>query len=161
MHCWEPSWWWVPQFQDLFCTLKINWTERETVDQLKPSYFKKQPFYHHFYLPEVNIQVQNGHKVLGRLVSCISEMGLAYWVLYDHFRYLYLLQVSKNDDEKRCFLKNLALAASCQKVQKSDFQSQFSNLKMMSIFPFFFHWKISISAHIFGVWHFLATSIIK
>ena len=31
---------------------------------LKPNYFKKQRFYHYFYFPEVNKQVQNGHGVV-------------------------------------------------------------------------------------------------
>ena len=34
-------------------------------------------FIHHFYLPEVNIQVQNDHGVLARLVSLILDFGLA------------------------------------------------------------------------------------
>ena len=33
--------------------------------------------HHHFYLPEVDIQVQNGKGVLGSLVSSILDMGLA------------------------------------------------------------------------------------
>ena len=34
---------------------------------LKPNCFKKQRFFHHFYLTEVIIQVQNGHGVFDRL----------------------------------------------------------------------------------------------
>ena len=33
-------------------------------------------FHHHFYLPEVHIQVQNGHGVLSRLLPCILDMYL-------------------------------------------------------------------------------------
>jgi hypothetical protein len=36
-------------------------------------------------------------------------MELARQVLHGHFESAYLLQVSKNDDKKRCFLKYLAL----------------------------------------------------
>ena len=59
---------------------------------LKPNYSKKQP-------------VRNGHGLLSRLVLCILNMGLAYSVLNVHFGPVYLLQVSKNDDEEHCFLK--------------------------------------------------------
>ena len=62
-------------------------------------------FHHHFNLPEVNIQVQNGHGVLNRLVPCLKRIKLAFQVLHGHFEPVYLRQVSKNDDEKRCFLK--------------------------------------------------------
>ena len=41
-----------------------------------------------FYLPEVDIQVQNGKGVLGSLVPSMD---------------MDILQVSKNDDEERCF----------------------------------------------------------
>ena len=34
---------------------------------VQPNYFKKQ----HFYLPEVNLNVQEGHGVLSSLVLCI------------------------------------------------------------------------------------------
>ena len=53
-----------------------------------------------FYLPR-----QNGHRVLSRLVPSLKCMELAYEVLHGHFKPVYLLQVSKNDDEKRCFMK--------------------------------------------------------
>ena len=36
---------------------------------------------HHFYLPKVTIQVQNGNGVLKRLVPCLKCMELACWVL--------------------------------------------------------------------------------
>ena len=65
---------------------------------IKPSYFKKQHFYHHFYLPEVNMQVQNGHGGLWRLVPCLKCMELALQILHGHFwPVLYLLHVIKND----------------------------------------------------------------
>ena len=35
-------------------------------------------FHHHFYLPEENIQVQNGHGVLRRLVPYLKCMKIAY-----------------------------------------------------------------------------------
>ena len=56
-------------------------------------------------LPEVNVQVQNDHGVLSRLLLCILHMGLAYSVLNGRFGHVYLLQVSKNDDQEHCFLK--------------------------------------------------------
>ena len=37
-------------------------------------------FHNPFYLPKVNIQVQNGHGVLCRLVPCIQDIWLACWV---------------------------------------------------------------------------------
>ena len=49
--------------------IKVN-----VVKYLKPNYFMKQRFYHHFYLPEVIKQVQNGHGVLSRLVSCNQHL---------------------------------------------------------------------------------------
>ena len=73
---------------------------------LKAKLFQENNVFHHpFYLPEVNIQVQNGHGVLSRLVPCLKCMELACQVLNGHFGPVYLLQVSKNDDEERCFLK--------------------------------------------------------
>ena len=55
-------------------------------------------------LPEVDIQIQNGQGVLGSLVPSILDMGLLLR-LHGHFGPMYLLQVSKNDDEELCFLK--------------------------------------------------------
>jgi hypothetical protein len=43
--------------------------------------------------------------VLSRLVLGILDMGLACSVLNGHFRPVYLLHVSKNDDEEHCFLR--------------------------------------------------------
>ena len=61
---------------------------------------------HHFYfLPKVIIQVQNDNGVLNRLDLCLKCMELAYQILHGHFEFVELLQVSKNDDEERCFLK--------------------------------------------------------
>ena len=57
-----------------------------------------------FLLTRDNAPVQNGHGVLSRLVLCILDMELAYSVLYGYFGPVYLLQVSKNDEE-HCFLK--------------------------------------------------------
>ena len=42
-------------------------------------------FHHHFYFPEVNIQVQNWNGVLKSLVSCLKWMKLASRVLYGNF----------------------------------------------------------------------------
>ena len=47
---------------------------------------------------------------LNRLVPCQKWMELGCKVLLGHFGPVYLLQVSKNDDEEHCFLSNLALA---------------------------------------------------
>ena len=52
------------------------------------------------------------------------------------------------------------VAASHQKVQKPDFQSQFSMSKMMRIFPNFSSKNINLSAH-FLLLTFLTTSIFK
>ena len=71
----------------------------------KAKLFQEATFLLSFFLPEVNILVQNGHGVLSRLVLCRKCMELACQVLHDHFGPVYLLQVSKNDDEKSCFLK--------------------------------------------------------
>ena len=42
---------------------------------------------------------------LSRLASCLKCMELACQVLNGHFEPVYFLQVSKNYDEERCFLK--------------------------------------------------------
>ena len=54
--------------------IKVN-----VVKYLKPNYFMKQRFYHHFYLPEVIKQVQNGRGVLCRLVSCNQHLMPFNW----------------------------------------------------------------------------------
>ena len=41
--------------------------------------FRSNVLHHHFYLPEVDIQVQNGQGVLSSLFPSISDMGLACW----------------------------------------------------------------------------------
>ena len=38
---------------------------------------KSDVLHHHFYLPEVDIQVQNSQEVLGSLVPSILDIGLA------------------------------------------------------------------------------------
>jgi hypothetical protein len=40
---------------------------------------------------------------VSRLVSCLKWMELGSQVLLGYFGPVYLLQVSKNDDEERCF----------------------------------------------------------
>ena len=66
---------------------------------------RSKVFHHRFYLPELNIQVQNGQGVVRRLFSCLKCMELACQVLHGYFKPVYLLQVNKNDDEEHCFLK--------------------------------------------------------
>ena len=39
--------------------------------------YRSNILHHHFYLPEVDIQVQNGQGVLGSLVPSILDIGLA------------------------------------------------------------------------------------
>ena len=52
------------------------------------------------------MQVQNGQEVLGNLFSSILDMGLACWGSMAILSlYLYIIQVSNNDDEEHCFLK--------------------------------------------------------
>ena len=72
---------------------------------LKPNYSKKQRVLSSFLLTLDNIPVQSGHGVLSRLVLCILDMGLAYSVLNGHFGPVYLLEVSKNDNEEHSILK--------------------------------------------------------
>ena len=48
---------------------------------LKPNYLRSNVLRHHFYLPKVIIQVQNGNGVLNRLARCLKCMELACWVL--------------------------------------------------------------------------------
>ena len=57
---------------------------------------------------EANIQVQNDHGVPHKLASCI-DMRLAGGVLHGNFGPVYLLQVSKNNDKKHCFLKTFGI----------------------------------------------------
>ena len=56
---------------------------------------------HHFYFSEVNIQVQNDHGVLSRLISRLKCMELGCQVLHGHFGHLLQLL-------KRIMLKNVA-----------------------------------------------------
>ena len=62
--------------------------------------------------------------------------------------------LSKNQLTKIKWL-NFGSMASCQKVPKFDFQSQFSMSKITWIFLNFFHWRIPIQEHIFCYCHFL------
>ena len=71
---------------------------------------RSKVLHHHFYWPKVMMQVQNGNEVLNRLVPCLKCMDLAYWVFHCHFWHIY--QVSKNDDEKPCFLKQFGCRCS-------------------------------------------------
>ena len=66
---------------------------------VKQNYSKTQRFLSSFLLTWDNIPVQNGHGVLTRLVLSILDMGLASSVLNGHFGPVYLLRVSKIDDE--------------------------------------------------------------
>ena len=47
-----------------------------------------------------------------RLVPYLKCIKLAFRVLHGHFGPVYLLQVSKKDDEKCCFLKQFGLSIS-------------------------------------------------
>ena len=38
-------------------------------------FLRSNIFHHHFYLPEVEIRVQNDQGVVNRLVQCLSGMG--------------------------------------------------------------------------------------
>ena len=72
---------------------------------IKAKSFKKTMFFIIFTYLYLYIQVHNGPGVLGSLVPCLKSMELADQILHDHFELVYLLQVSKNDDENCCFLK--------------------------------------------------------
>ena len=52
-------------------------------------------FHRQFYLPEVNIQVQKGHRVLSNLVPRIRDIELACWVLHAHVGPEYVLQLKE------------------------------------------------------------------
>ena len=55
-------------FQINFFLAKLKQITKNT----KAKLFQEAPFFHHhFYLPEVNMQVQNGNEVLRRIVLCI------------------------------------------------------------------------------------------
>ena len=72
---------------------------------IRATSFQEAKFFiiiHISYLPEVNIQVKNGHGVLDRLVPCIYDKKLEIAILDLP---IYLLYVTKIDDEKRCFFK--------------------------------------------------------
>ena len=53
--------------------------EKTGLAQAKAKLLLEATFFiiNHFYLPEVDIQVQNGQRVLGSLVPSILDMGLA------------------------------------------------------------------------------------
>ena len=43
---------------------------------------RSRVLFHHFYLPKVMLQVQNGNGVLNRVVSCLKCLELVCWVLH-------------------------------------------------------------------------------
>ena len=93
-------------------------------------------------VPEVKIQVQNEHGVLSRLVLCLKCMKLAakYSLsildLYIYFRY------SKNDDEKRCFLKWFGLILRALGIIFSRFSFVFLEELRISKFAFEIYWPL-------------------
>ena len=60
--------------------------------------------FHHLYLLEVNVHVQNSHGVLDRLVPCILRL-----VCSRNSMAILNLQIRKTDDEKVASRNNLAL----------------------------------------------------
>ena len=67
---------------------------------IKPNYFKKQLLHHRFYLPEVGPKWPWSLK---RLVPCLKWIEVSCEVLFGQFGPVYLLQVSKSDDQEYCF----------------------------------------------------------
>ena len=69
---------------------------------IKPNYFKNQSSSSSFLLTWSRYIDPKWPWSLSRLVPCLKWMELDCQVLLGHFGPLYLLQVSKNDDEERC-----------------------------------------------------------
>ena len=72
---------------------------------VKPSYFNKQRSSASFLLTLSRYIGPKWPWSLSRLVPCLNWMELDCQVLLGHFGPVYLLQVSKKDDEEHCFLK--------------------------------------------------------
>ena len=70
---------------------------------LKPNYFKEQCSSSSFLLTWSRFTGPKWPWSLRRLVPCLKWMELGCQVLLGHFGHVYLLQVSKKDDEERCF----------------------------------------------------------
>ena len=75
----------------------------KTFALIKPNYFKKQRSSSSFLHTWSRYTSQKWSWSLTRLVPCLKWMELGCQVLLGHFGSVYLLQVSKNDDEERCF----------------------------------------------------------
>ena len=89
-------------FLFICCSLRPNFQ----IDfLLKPNYFKKQRSTSSFLLTG-----PKWLRSLNRLVPCLKWMELGCQVLLGNFRPVYLLQVSKNDDEEQCFHKKGCLS---------------------------------------------------
>ena len=69
-------------------------------------------------IPEVEVWVQNCPGVLSMIFPCPKCMKLACRVLHGNFGPVYLLEVSRNYDEKRCFLKWFGFAKKHFKMRK-------------------------------------------
>ena len=61
---------------------------------LKPNYFKKQNSLSSITYPRLIIQVQNWPGELVRLDPCISDMGLACWLLHCHLNLYYYVMLN-------------------------------------------------------------------
>ena len=83
----------------IVASLVLQWRNIYSIGCFQKQIISRSIVLHHqIYLSEENLQVQKGLGVLSRLVPCLNCR-----VLNGHFGPVYLLQVSKNDDEKRCF----------------------------------------------------------
>ena len=100
------------QYFQAFKTTKLS------IKRLKTIYFKKQCSSSSFLLVYLHvliyftytyfliIQIQDDHGVLTQQAGpCFKCIEFACQVLHGYLELVFLLQVSKNDDEEHCFLK--------------------------------------------------------
>jgi hypothetical protein len=72
-------------------------------------------------------------------------MELACWVLHGHFGNIYLLQVSKNDDEEHCFLRLFGFNKKCDKGSVEEIIHRYYQKHIVdNLFYFIFANKFSL-----------------
>ena len=78
-----------------------GWKWREILNKNKVLFLRGK----RLYFCRLSLFILGRSSYVTALVLCLKCMKLAWWVLHSYFGPEWLHQVSKNDDEKHCFLK--------------------------------------------------------